>query len=97
MREMWRVARHAIVVIDLYRSRPALAGAWLATHVLAGSRLTRHDGPLSVLRAYRPAELWDLAREAGLESVQVRRRPFFRQTLIAFKPPRAGTPFAIHG
>jgi hypothetical protein len=31
-----------------------------------GNPLTRHDGPLSVLRAFTPSELQQLAAKAGL-------------------------------
>jgi SAM-dependent methyltransferase len=66
LREMRRVSRQGIVVNDLVRSRlgylGALAIGWLATR----NPLTRHDGPLSVRRAYTPAEMADLAVRAGL-------------------------------
>jgi ubiquinone/menaquinone biosynthesis C-methylase UbiE len=91
LREMWRVARSGIVVTDLYRSYPAYVGTWMATHVGARSRVTWHDGPLSVLRAYTPAELKQVAVKSGIESAVVRRHAFFRQTLLA----RKGSP--AHG
>ena len=66
LREMRRVSRQGIVVNDLVRSRlgylGALAVGWLATR----NPLTRHDGPLSVRRAYTPVEMADLAARAGL-------------------------------
>lgn len=85
LREMWRVARLAIVVTDLRRSRAAYLGTRLATMVAARSRVTRHDGPLSVLRAYTACELAALAHEAAIPNARVRRHPFFRQSLIALK------------
>jgi ubiquinone/menaquinone biosynthesis C-methylase UbiE len=85
LREMWRVARHFVVVTDLRRSYPAYVGTWLATHVLAPNVLTRHDGPLSVLRSYTPRELLDLAGVAGIAPVSVRTHRFFRQVLIGTK------------
>lgn len=85
LRQMWRVARVAIVVVDLTRGYLAYAGTWLATHSVARNRLTRHDGPLSVLRAYTPAEMRALADDAGIPAVEVRPRPLFRQTMIARK------------
>ena len=65
--ECARVARRGVVVVDLRRSWPGYWGARLA----AWGPLTplgRHDGPLSVLRAYTVAEARALAREAGLGS-----------------------------
>jgi ubiquinone/menaquinone biosynthesis C-methylase UbiE len=67
LRELRRVARRGIVVNDLARGRLAWLGAWLVTHTVAAGRYTRHDGPLSVRRAYTQREVEDLLREAGLE------------------------------
>jgi ubiquinone/menaquinone biosynthesis C-methylase UbiE len=71
--EMARVARGRVVVNDLARSRLALVLVWLATRLLAVHPISRHDGPLSVRRAYAPAELIDLFRRAGLLDVSVHR------------------------
>jgi len=43
--------------------------------------MTRHDAPLSVLRAYTPDEALDLARQAGWKNPRVRRTRFFRMVL----------------
>ncbi len=83
--EMWRVARAGIVITDLYRSRTAYLAARLATRLTARSWVTRHDGPLSVLRSYTPSELATLAEVAGISGARVRRHLFFRQSLIAIK------------
>ncbi len=71
--EMARVARGRVVINDLARSRLALVLVWLATRLLAVHPISRHDGPLSVRRAYAPAELADLFRRAGLLGVSVQR------------------------
>ena len=42
------------------------------THTVARGRYTRHDGPLSVRRAYTPAELVDLLGQAGLTPTAIR-------------------------
>ncbi len=67
--EMSRVARLGIVVNDLDRARVHWMGAWLIAHLITGNRYTRHDGPLSVLRAYRRREMRELLAEAGLRPV----------------------------
>lgn len=90
LREMDRVARHGWVVSDLSRSLPALLGARiLADTVWRGNPVTRHDGPLSVRRAFRPAELRRLARRAGIEGARVRRHPVFRLSLQVDRTPGA--------
>lgn len=83
LREMQRVARRGVVVNDLRRAGPALLGArLLAATVWRHSRLTRHDGPLSVQRAFTVAELRTLARCAGLERARVRAHAPFRLSLV---------------
>lgn len=84
LREMARVSRRGIIVDDLERCRPNHFGArLLAATVWRGNPITRHDGPISVLRAYTPAELRELARRAGLEHARVERHFFFRLMLTA--------------
>ena len=81
--ELGRVARHGVLVVDLERSWPAYVGTWLWSRTCTANPLTRHDGPLSVLRAFTPDELRDLATEAGLCAARVGRAPLFRLALVA--------------
>ncbi|GAC1428019.1 MAG: class I SAM-dependent methyltransferase [Candidatus Velthaea sp.] len=82
LREMRRVARVTPLVCDLLRSRTAYAAAYAWSRICTRNRLSRHDGPLSVRRAYTPPEAYEMAREAGWRAPRVRREPFFRMTLI---------------
>ena len=86
--ELWRVTRHGVIVSDLTRGRAEYLAARLMALVLRNP-LTSHDGPVSVLRAYTPAELREIAVAAGLERVRVRRVFPARMTLIAEKGARA--------
>ncbi|HYW53055.1 MAG TPA: methyltransferase domain-containing protein [Dongiaceae bacterium] len=83
--ELRRVARITPVVCDLRRGAVAFAGTWLWSRT-SRNRLTRHDAPLSVRRAYTPEEALALARDAGWREPRVRREPFFRMTLTD-EPP----------
>jgi SAM-dependent methyltransferase len=75
--EMRRVGRRMLIVNDLERCRLGYAGAWLMGHLLTRNRLTRHDAPLSVRRAYTPTEALALAHAAGWRRAHARRvRPF---------------------
>lgn len=85
LREMWRVSARTVIVIDLRRSYTAYIGTWLATHTVARNRLTRHDGPLSVLRSYTPSEMALQARAAGLDRVSITLHPFYRQVMVCTK------------
>ncbi len=81
LRELRRVSRVTPLVCDLVRSRSGFIGAWLFARILAKNRLTKHDGPLSVRRAYTPGEALALARDAGWRAPRVVRHPFFRMVL----------------
>jgi ubiquinone/menaquinone biosynthesis C-methylase UbiE len=71
LREMHRVARRRIFVIDLHRDPvPYFFYTTLGKLVLK-NRLIRHDGALSILRSFKPRELLNLARAAGLHNVAV--------------------------
>jgi len=67
--ELRRVANRGIVVNDLIRGQWRWIGGWLLVHAIGTSRYTRHDGPLSVRRAYSRGELTELMAAAGLEPV----------------------------
>jgi ubiquinone/menaquinone biosynthesis C-methylase UbiE len=76
LREARRVARRGVVVNDLIRGRLNWAGAWLLTRLATRNRLTRHDGPLSVRRAYTRTEAQALLASAGLQPVGEFATPF---------------------
>lgn len=72
--EMARVARRAVVVGDLRRSWLAAGGFWAASFPLGFHPVSRHDGVLSVLRGFTPAELRDtIHRATGVVPVVTRR------------------------
>ena len=81
LRELRRVSRITPLVCDLRRSPVAFAAVWLWSRT-SRNRLTRHDGPLSVRRAYTPTEAVALARDAGWSDPRARREAYFRMTLV---------------
>ncbi|MEA2641809.1 MAG: hypothetical protein QOF51_3203 [Chloroflexota bacterium] len=83
LREMGRVARLGIVVNDLIRSWPGYLGAQLFGLTLTQNSLTRHDGPLSVRRAYTRAELRDLMERAELQVTAAHTTLGYRVALAA--------------
>ncbi|MEO7908981.1 MAG: methyltransferase domain-containing protein [Roseiflexaceae bacterium] len=86
LRELCRVARRGVIVNDLRRGRLAYIGARLLArgpwHTMA-----RHDGPLSVLRAYTLEEARALVEQAGIRGARVQAKPLFRM-LIVVQPAR---------
>jgi ubiquinone/menaquinone biosynthesis C-methylase UbiE len=81
LREMRRVARVTPLVCDLERSALAYFAARLFVEFGAGNRLTKHDAPVSVRRAYTKREAAELAKLAGWKTPHVRGYPFFRMML----------------
>ncbi|PYM40615.1 MAG: hypothetical protein DME12_14895 [Candidatus Rokuibacteriota bacterium] len=77
LREMAAAARRGVIVNDLLRTRLALGLVWLATRLLRCHPISRHDGPLSVRRAYSAAELTALAQKAGITTLRVRAHPIY--------------------
>jgi SAM-dependent methyltransferase len=84
LRELARVSRRIVLVSDLERRRLAYLGArLLALTWWRANRITRHDGPVSVLRSFTREELGELARRANLGAPRVKRWFPFRLTLAA--------------
>jgi ubiquinone/menaquinone biosynthesis C-methylase UbiE len=83
--ELWRVARHGILVHDLRRGAWPHTVTWAALHLMSGNPIIRHDGPLSIRRGYVPGELAALARAAGWKAPRVARHAFFRLALVEEK------------
>jgi ubiquinone/menaquinone biosynthesis C-methylase UbiE len=88
-REMRRVCAGRIFVIDLNRHPIAYLLYTTVGKLLLHNRLLREDGALSILRSFKPDELAELARSAGLEQISVTRHFPFRLVLRASGAPEA--------
>lgn len=86
LREMLRVARRGYIVMDLRRSWIAYLLIYLLTRIFTRNRMTRFDGPLSVLKSFTASELRDWAAKAGARSCRVRREPFWLLVLSGEVP-----------
>jgi 2-polyprenyl-3-methyl-5-hydroxy-6-metoxy-1,4-benzoquinol methylase len=82
LREMRRGCRGRVVVNDLARTPLALGLVWLATRLLPVHPISRHDGPLSVRRAYAPSELGALFGAAGVTRATVTRYPWLARLVV---------------
>lgn len=85
LRELYRVARRAVLVGDLRRGRCPFLVTWVGLRLISRSRLIHHDGPLSIRRGFLDKELEALAGQAEWTRVRVSRHPFFRLALIGEK------------
>jgi SAM-dependent methyltransferase len=83
LREMDRVARRGIFIIDLHRHPIAYYLYRTVGRLFLYNRLLREDGALSILKSFRPRELIDLASQAGLDGVRLERRFPYRLVLSA--------------
>ncbi len=79
--EMSRLSRRGFIINDVYRARGAWLLAWLLTHLTTTNRLTRHDGPASVLRAFTPREVKRIASLANVP-VKLHKHPFWRMAAV---------------
>lgn len=82
LREMDRLCRTGFIVNDLRRGAIAYGATWLASRLTTRNRLTRHDAPLSIRRAYTPSELRSLLNEAGVRGAEIRTLPWFRMVAV---------------
>ena len=82
LNEMGRVASRHVVAIDLHRHPMAYFLYRVFSKILL-QPFTQQDGLLSILRAFRPAELQDVAAGSKLRNIEVRRSFPFRLVLSA--------------
>ena len=90
LREMSRVAKRRIFVIDLHRHPVAYFFYTTVGKRVLHNRLLRHDGALSILRSFKRDELIELAQRAGLKDAWVERHFPFR--LVLSGAGKAGVP-----
>lgn len=86
MKEILRVAKRGYIVMDLRRSWVAYVLIYLLTRIFTRNRITRYDGPLSVLKSFTGSEMETLARRAGAASFTVFREPFWLLVLAGDLP-----------
>ncbi len=87
LKEMSRVAQAGVIVNDIHRSVVAYFGIRAFTTAFGFSEMVRHDGPLSVRRAFKRSDLLQIASAAGLHAYSVRWRWAFRWILTDLPTP----------
>jgi len=85
LQEIGRVAAIGYVVMDLRRSWVAWTLISILSRLFTRNKLTRHDGPLSVLRSYTVPELEALSKKAGLGDRKAVKEPFWRMVVAGRK------------
>lgn len=84
VKEGLRVCRAAVIINDVIRDPVHLALVY-ASLPLYRSRVTRHDAPASVRRAYTIEEMHQMLYQTEAASVEIERCPWFRMGAIAWK------------
>ena len=83
--EMGRVARRAVLALDLYRHPIAYYFVPVSRPFYKWDPITAHDAPVSVEAGFRPRELAALARKAGLRECDVHSHGWaFRVSLVGW-------------
>jgi 2-polyprenyl-3-methyl-5-hydroxy-6-metoxy-1,4-benzoquinol methylase len=90
VKRMRSVSRLGVVVGDIHRHWIPWTAVWLATRLLSRNRYIRHDGPLSVAKGFRGADIRELAEQLGAADLTYRWRPLFRYAVIVPKRREAG-------
>lgn len=83
--QMSTLASVGFVINDLKRNRMAYYGAKAFTQIFRGSPLSKHDGPVSVLRGFTKKELNLIFKQAGINQYRIFSRPFFRFLIVGEK------------
>ena len=89
LRSFDHLAGRGVVINDLVRSWRLYLWSWLVTRPY--NEILRHDGPLSVRKAFRPNELMPLVSRAGMGWLSLRRHFGHRMTLAGERSPTAAS------
>ncbi len=76
------ITTEGFVINDLHRNPIAYYGVWLITRMLNGSSLAKHDGPVSVIRAFKRSELENLLLNASLSNFSIHWKWPFRYLVV---------------
>jgi SAM-dependent methyltransferase len=83
-REALRVCRRAVLINDLIRSRMHLALVYLGLPLFR-SRLTWHDAPASVRRAYTEDEVREFLSDVPGERIEISKHYLYRMGVLLWK------------
>jgi 2-polyprenyl-3-methyl-5-hydroxy-6-metoxy-1,4-benzoquinol methylase len=79
------------IINDLQRNWLAYYGVQIITHLLNGSKLSKNDGPISILRAFRREEINTLLQKARIEKYSLNWKWAFRYLVIGYLSARSTT------
>jgi 2-polyprenyl-3-methyl-5-hydroxy-6-metoxy-1,4-benzoquinol methylase len=82
--EALRATRLAVLINDIRRGWASLVATY-ASWALVQSRITRHDGPVSIRRAYTVDELRDLLKVSRAAEIEIEKHFLLRMGAILWK------------
>ncbi len=85
LKEMFRLCRHGVIINDLVRGIVPYVFFKLIGPLLRLHPMTRHDGAVSIQRAFTLKEIKLIAQEAGFHSFSVRKQFPYRMSLVLHK------------
>ena len=85
LRRIHDIARGGYIINDLRRNRIAIWLSRIMARTIVTNPIARFDAPASCERAFTPAELRSLARQASLSHFSIHRHRFFRMALVGTK------------
>jgi len=77
-----KTCSQGVVINDLQRNPLAYYSVWFLTRLLHGSELAKHDGPVSVVRAFKRREIEKLIQTAGLKYFTIQWKWAFRYLIV---------------
>ena len=75
-------AKMGFVINDLQRHWLAYYSAWLFPRLLNGTKLSKNDGPISVLRGFKPKEIKKLLEKASITDYSIQKAFAFRYLIV---------------
>jgi len=82
LRSFAEVSKLGIIINDLRRSIPALAGIKILTTIFSKSSMVKNDAPLSVLRGFSKCELQSILSDCGFKHFVIKRTWAFRWLVV---------------
>jgi len=79
-----RYATTGFVINDLHRHWLSYYGVYLITHLLNGTALSKNDGPVSVLRAFKFKELNTMLQKAEISNYSISWKWAFRYLVVGY-------------
>lgn len=85
IKKMADCSKKAVIITDLHRHWLLYYAVILIAHTFTKSKMARFDGPLSVRRAFKKAELVNLLHQSGLTNYKITWKWAFRWQVIIYK------------